>query len=406
MTAARPFGSAWWTAFALIVCAHGVFASDASAQRRRKHRQSRHSAQQAAPQDSGEQQSPQHGYDQDQQYPQQGYGQDQQGYGQDQQYPQQGYGQDQQYPQPQQYPQQGYGQDQQYPQQQYPQQQQYDQYGNPAPQQQYDQYGYPVQPQQQQAYGENGGEQGQPDAQPGAAGEGAAEEDEAPSTVYSAVTAGAGVTQRAIEYGSSAGTRTLDSDFVPAFHLRLLAGVAGARWSFGGQLEYQSSLGADALQAAPKSEGSLTPMRSHSFQVGILPEYHFSAGAESVSLAFFIGYGLRALASDAELLIPRYTLHGPAVRPELRIPLGPVRLRLAIEAQLVASVSRDLRVSGNLDATGVALGGEASFGVRAADWLVIEASYREAHAFVSSFWPTSFTDVERFITLGANASFF
>jgi hypothetical protein len=208
-----------------------------------------------------------------------------------------------------------------------------------------------------------------------------------------------------IEYGSSAGIRTLDTDFVPAFHLRLAAGVAGKQWSFGGQLEYQSSLGADALQAAPKSDGSITPMRSHSFQVGIMPEYHFG-GAESVSLAFFIGYGLRALASDAELLIPRYTLHGPALRPELRIPLGAVRLRLAIEGQLVASASHDLRVSGNLDATGVALGGEAALGVRAADWLVIEASYREAHAFVSSFWATSFSDVERFITLGANASFF
>jgi hypothetical protein len=228
----------------------------------------------------------------------------------------------------------------------------------------------------------------------------------APSSAYGGFSVGAGVGQRVIEYGSSAGIRALDTGLVPVVHLRLFAGVASSRSSFGGQLEYRSSLGADAQQRAPDTTGSTTPMRTHVFQLGMLPEYRFSDAAQSSSLAVLIGYGLRALASDAELLIPRYTLHGPLLRPVLHVALGALSLRFALEAQLVASISHDLRVAGNLDPSGFALGGEAALGVRAAQWLVIEASYREAHALVGSFWATSFSDIERFVTLDATAQLF
>ena len=239
-----------------------------------------------------------------------------------------------------------------------------------------------------------------------AAAEAPDEPEKAPSTVYGGFSVGAGVGQRVIEYGSSAGIRALDTGLVPVLHLQLNGGVASERSSFGGLLEYRSSIGADALQRAPETAGSTTPMRTHAFQLGILPAYRFTDSAQSSSLAVFIGYGLRALASDAELLIPRYTLHGPVLRPVLRLAHGVLSVRVALEAQLVASISHDLRVSGNLDPTGFSLGGEAALGVRAAEWLAIEVSYREAHALVGSFWATSFADVERFVTLDATAQLF
>jgi hypothetical protein len=226
-----------------------------------------------------------------------------------------------------------------------------------------------------------------------------------PDALFAAVVLGVGATGRSMQVPSSSGPQKLDTGLVPALDLHLGARVRNQSFFFGGWVGYQTSIGAEGTQAAPGPQDKplTTDIRTHRFEIGVLPGVRLSSNPNGATLGAFLAYGLRAFASISELGIPRYTLHGPLLRIEFELPLGDgvFTLRIAPEAQLIVSVSRDLRMLGNLSDGGLALGGEASARVRVVDWAWLGLTYRESHASANSALKDSLSDVERWMFVDA-----
>ena len=332
---------------------------------------------------------PPQGYD-----PNQGYGPPPQGYPPQGYDPNQGYG-----PPPQGYPPQGYDPNQGYgpPPQGYPPQGYDPNQGYGPPPQGYPPNGYPP-----PGYGppppgadQTAGTAGQASSSGGAT---------------AGIVLGMGATSRSVDLPTTGGTQVLDTGFVPAYELRIAGRVFDQHWFIGGALAYQSSLGAQGTQAAPgpADEALSTPIRTHRYEVGVVPGARFTDSPDAVSLALFAGYGLRGFASVVKLNVPRYTLQGPLARLELEVPLSSRTfvLRIAPEVQYILSISRDLRVAGTVQDGGLAWGGEAALAVHAASWLSVQLAYRESHATASTGFSDDFTDVERFLLLDAVLQYF
>jgi hypothetical protein len=218
-----------------------------------------------------------------------------------------------------------------------------------------------------------------------------------------------GATLRAIELTSDDGLYKLDTGWIPAVAVALRSSFDNGQAHFEGALQYETSLGAIGSQHSPDPTSQLltTPIRSHRFEGGLLAGVRFGEMDTSVIASVFLGYGLRALASVAELQMPRFTLHGPLVRLELEVPIvaHALRLRLAPEANALASISRAVRRIGETESIGFALGGEASLRLTVLEWLDLQLDYRESHAFVRSAFGDPFRDVERFLLLAAQLQF-
>lgn len=215
--------------------------------------------------------------------------------------------------------------------------------------------------------------------------------------------AGGGVTQRTLDLPSTQGRLTFNSGWAPALDLRVSGRISDERHFLRVRVGYQSSIGwaaVDRSRIASTGTAS-TPVRSLRLEGGIAPGLWLGAGPGSTALSLFVGYGLRALGSETELRIPRFTLHGPLSRLELEIPLVPklLSLRLAPEAQLIVSMTQDLARAGQLDKIGVAYGGEADLHLRVTSRIACRVSYRESHALVMAGTAVDahFIDIERYL---------
>lgn len=215
-----------------------------------------------------------------------------------------------------------------------------------------------------------------------------------------------GFTSRNITLPTIAGLATLDTGMLPSLAIQVGALAPGDAF-FGVTFGYQSSLGAEASQAAsdPLKPALSTSIQSHHFEGGVLGGFHFG-GPESATLALFAGYGVRALASVVELRVPRFSLHGPVARIELELPLGApwIALRLAPEMQLVLAMSEELHTLG-VGSPIWAFGGEAGLRLRVSPRIALQLSFREAHAVVTSIYGGSFEDVERYGLFGLVVSY-
>jgi hypothetical protein len=214
-----------------------------------------------------------------------------------------------------------------------------------------------------------------------------------------------GTTHRLIEIPADDGLRRLDTGWVPAVALDLRAAVGGVHTWLEFAARYETSLHTFGSQHAadPSSQILKTPIRSHRFEAGVAPSLRFGDSETGLAAGLFVGYGLRALASVAELQVPRFTEHGPLVRLELDIPVvgDVVRLRIAPEVFGLLSISHAVRRIGATDGFGFAVGGEVSMHVKLVEWLRLALDYRESHVFLQSSQSDPFRDVERYVLLGA-----
>jgi hypothetical protein len=279
----------------------------------------------------------------------------------------------------------------QYPPEQYPPQ---SQYPGQYPPGQYPPGQYP-QPQNAPPGVQAPDQASAPEGQPG---EGSSED-----SFSAMLLVGVGATARSVDFRTGAGLRQLDTGMVPAVDLHLAGRVQGEHMFFGATLGYQTSFTAQGHQAPINPDGQTlsTPIRTHRFELGLVPGIRFGETSQSVTLALFAGYDLRGFSSVIDLNIPRYTLHGPVARLELEIPIGAVVVHLAPEAHMIASLSKDLRDLGSVSNGGLALGFEASARVRVTDWAAVQLAYRESHASANTAMGAPFTDVERFVFLDA-----
>lgn len=213
-----------------------------------------------------------------------------------------------------------------------------------------------------------------------------------------------GTTYRLIEIPAQGGRRRLDTGFVPAVALELRGSFGGARVWLDVSARYQTSLHTFGTQHAtdPTSQVLKTPIRSHRLELGVTPSLSFASSPAGVVGGVFVGYGLRALASVAELRVPRFTEHGPLLRLELDIPVigNALRLRVAPEAAALLSISRAVRRIGATDALGFTFGGEASLRLQLVEWLQIGVDYRESRVWLHSSLSDPFRDVERYVLVG------
>jgi hypothetical protein len=217
------------------------------------------------------------------------------------------------------------------------------------------------------------------------------------------VLAGGGVTSRTLELPAPDGPRSLATGLAPALSIRLAGRVQNSSRFLGWRLSYQSSVGLHATNTVP--DVSLTPsethIRSHRFEAGVAPGLFLSRSPDSVALSLFAGYGLRALASVAELRIPRFTLHGPVARLELDVPLfaGRLSVRLAPDVQWLVGMTHQLRTLSGIDGAAIALGGEASMRLHLIGAWAARLCYREAHVRSTGLDGRAFEDIERYLTL-------
>jgi hypothetical protein len=199
---------------------------------------------------------------------------------------------------------------------------------------------------------------------------------------------------------------TLETGLAPALNLRLSGRISDQQHFLRVRVGYQTSTGiaaGDRLRVLTTGPAT-TPVRSHRFEAGIAPGLWLGSSPGGAALGLFIGYGVRALGSVAELLIPRFTLHGPMFRVELELPLSQLwSLRVAPEGHLIISMTEDLRRAGALDKVGMAYGGEASLQVRVFSRASLRASYRESHAYARAGTAANahFVDVERYLVVDA-----
>jgi hypothetical protein len=222
-------------------------------------------------------------------------------------------------------------------------------------------------------------------------------------TPMASLLAGGGVTSRTIHVPATDGSRSLVTGLVPALAVRIYGRLQDASRFLGVRLSYQTSIGVSAAQTVPDLSliASETHIRSHRFEGGLVPGLFLGHSDDSPALSLFVGYGLRALGSIAEIRIPRFTLHGPLARLEFELPLlaGRVSLRLAPELQLIAGMTQQLRASAGLGSTALAFGGEASVRVQVSGPFAARLCYREAHARAAALAGQVFEDIERYLTL-------
>ena len=147
-------------------------------------------------------------------------------------------------------------------------------------------------------------------------------------------------------------------------------------------------------------------LSSHSVVVGGSLGY-YTNGPDTLALQLFLGWAYRGL-SAAEPTLPSASIQGPALRPELHIPIagGVVSLRIAPELILVVGASAKLpgNVPG-LASVGFAYGGEATLDFRISKAVGLGIQFRESRALIASDWGGSAAENERYITGRLNLRF-
>ncbi|HKU44854.1 MAG TPA: hypothetical protein VJR89_42135 [Polyangiales bacterium] len=211
--------------------------------------------------------------------------------------------------------------------------------------------------------------------------------------------AGTGVGQRQVHVPARRGELQLDSGSFAALDVRLAGEVVSGSWVFGAQAHYQTSLGVEATTTPPNGVAKQTSLRLHHLDFGLDAGLRFSEAPGAVNVRLFAGWAFRGLRPVIDLDIPPYTLHGPVLRLELRVPIaGLVALRIAPELFVLAHVSNELRHAADSASAGIALGVEIDLELKLSRRVFAVLGYRESRARVGTAWDTPIADDERFMT--------
>jgi len=209
--------------------------------------------------------------------------------------------------------------------------------------------------------------------------------------------------------GLGVGTRDFDlpmddvvyqttTDAFPAMDLGFeLQHAASRSVRLGLLVRYQSSLAHGIVEQHTDGSQHAVPARAHRVELAFTPSLALDAEGRWV-LGAAIGCAVRGFRPAAHLVTPGYTLAGPHLRAELRLPIAGklLGLRLGPEAQWIAFVGSELRARG-VASQGVGLGAEATLEL-SLERFTIHAGYRELHSMLDSAQAQSFQDVERFVT--------
>lgn len=164
------------------------------------------------------------------------------------------------------------------------------------------------------------------------------------------------------------------------------------------QLAYQTSFGL-ALELEPLY--ALPERVNARYQHGALtvaPVLRLSSAPRALAVALPIGFGMQLFEPTLhQYTLARYSVGGPQLGLELRLPLGEVvSLRLGPEAQWIALINPSLSDAGAC-CNGFAVGGQGAIEARVGSFFLASLAYREAHAFAPA-GAYRFKSIERFLT--------
>ena len=218
---------------------------------------------------------------------------------------------------------------------------------------------------------------------------------------------GVGMTTRAFERPTAVGAQRLDTVIAPAVEIGLnLALWPKASFSLNVLLQYQSAVGLTLHELPPFALENDVNVRSERVELSFAPAWRLGSSARAPHVSVPIGGVIRTFFPDVHnLMTPRYSLIGVLARIEANLPLASLlSLQLGPEVQVTLATDDSL-VREGVSSQGVAFGGRAGLVLALGEIWSLGLHYRESHALASSTGRTSFSDVERYITLRAQGTF-
>jgi hypothetical protein len=237
-------------------------------------------------------------------------------------------------------------------------------------------------------------------APPTAADGGASAEDGAPPPSEDAmplvrVYGGAGVGTRSFEWPGSGRRLAVDTGLFAALELgmRFLVGWGNAL-ALGPAFAYQTSIAQEVEEKHLAGQSDTLRIRSHRLDATFVVQIGPNDGFQVTPGVGFATHNLRPEVHH--LRTPSYSIAGPVLRIAFRIPIGPVALRIAPEAQLL--FTDDPLVEVGVDGAGPAFGGELALEVPLVRKLTLEVTARDLRAWLPSREGSKATDTGLFAT--------
>lgn len=221
---------------------------------------------------------------------------------------------------------------------------------------------------------------------------------------------GGGVGSRSILVPTSpsrVGGNGIDTSFSPALDISaMLQFAVGEKLVLRVGGAYRTLFAMTAAYFDPASLPAQSSLSSHSVVVGGSLGF-LTNGPDTLGLHLFVGWAYRSLTAAVETL-PSASVQGPALRPELHIPLGGGVVTLRIAPELILIVGATAKLPANvpgLSTVGFGFGGEVTLDIRISKAFGLGLQFRESRALIASDWGTSATENERYITGRLNLRF-
>jgi hypothetical protein len=206
---------------------------------------------------------------------------------------------------------------------------------------------------------------------------------------------GAGLGARSFEWPGAGQRLAVDTGLFAALEagIRFLLGI-GDSLAIGPAFQYQTSIAHEIEEPHLAGQSDTLRIRSHRFdgtfvlQIGSRDGFQITPG---------VGVAMHNLRPEVHhLRTPNFSLVGPVLRVEFRIPLGPLALRVAPEAQWLFTDEplAEIGVEGN----GPALGAELALEFAIARALALEVAARDVHAWLPAREGSKATDTGFFAT--------
>ena len=206
---------------------------------------------------------------------------------------------------------------------------------------------------------------------------------------------GLGLGTRSFDWPGASERLAVDMGFFPALDagIRFMVGI-GNTFALGAAFAYQTSFATEIEEAHLAGQPDTLRVRAHRFdatfetQIGHRDGFQVTPG---------VGVATHNLRPEVHhLRTPSYSLVGPVLRVGFRIPLGPLALRVAPEAQWL--FTDDPLVEIGVSGSGPALGGELALQFPIARTLALEVASRGVRAWLPARDASKATDTGFFAT--------
>jgi hypothetical protein len=206
---------------------------------------------------------------------------------------------------------------------------------------------------------------------------------------------GAGFGTRSFDWSASGQQRAVDTGLFAAIDVgfRVLLALNDSV-ALGPAFAYQTSIAGQVDEAHIAGQPDTLRIRAHRFDGTFVVQVGSRTGFQVAPAVGVVTHNLRPEVHH--LLTPSYSLAGPLLRVAVRIPIGPVALRIAPEAAWLFTDDplEEIGVKGS----GPAVGGELALEIPLVQKLALELTARDVRAWLPSGDGAKATDTGLFAT--------